>query len=53
MATFAVGDVVVVIYPYTDLSGTKRRPALIVAVDNNNFLLSMITSDKHNDNYAI
>jgi mRNA interferase MazF len=28
------GDVVLAIYPFTDLSSTKRRPALIVSEDN-------------------
>ncbi len=53
MAAFAVGDVVLVEYPYTDLSRTKCRPALIVAVDNNDFLLAMITSSQYGDNFAI
>ena len=31
MATFVKGDVVIVPFPFSDLSQAKRRPALIVA----------------------
>jgi len=31
MAQFVRGDVVVVPFPFSDLSASKRRPALIVA----------------------
>jgi len=30
MARFVVGDVVVVPFPFADLSGAKRRPAVVV-----------------------
>ena len=31
MAEFVVGELVVVPFPFSDLSQTKRRPALVVA----------------------
>lgn len=45
MERFIKGDVVVIEYPFSDLSGTKRRPALILArVSPSDFLLCAITS---------
>jgi mRNA interferase MazF len=39
------GDVVLVLFPFTDLSGTKRRPALIVGrVESDDLVLAFITS---------
>lgn len=39
------GDVVLVAFPFTDLSGVKRRPALIVGrIQTNDLLLAFITS---------
>ena len=32
MATFVKGDVVVLPFPYSDLSQSKRRPAIIISV---------------------
>ncbi|MDL5503395.1 MAG: hypothetical protein QSU88_09280 [Candidatus Methanoperedens sp.] len=39
MARFVKGDVVVVPFPFSDLSQSKRRPALVIAVriDNKDF----------------
>jgi mRNA interferase MazF len=31
MAGFVKGDVVVIPFPFSDLSGSKRRPALVLA----------------------
>lgn len=31
MAKFVKGDVVVIPFPFSDLSGNKRRPALVIA----------------------
>lgn len=35
-ATYRFGDVVEVDYPYTDLSGEKKRPAVVVSSDRYN-----------------
>ncbi len=55
MAGFIAGEVVVVDYPYTDLSQTKRRPALVVhAIPNTpNVVLCQITSQFKTDPDAI
>jgi len=45
MGAPAVGDVVVVPFPYSDLSGSKRRPAVVVALaDRGNVVMCQITS---------
>jgi mRNA interferase MazF len=54
MATFIKGDVVVVPFPFSDLTNAKRRPALVVAtLSRNDFILCLITSQKTNDKYTI
>ena len=54
MATFVKGDVVVVPFPFSDLSQAKRRPALVVSVLNgDDLLLCQITSQSVRDRYAI
>jgi mRNA interferase MazF len=48
------GDVVVVPFPFSDLTQTKRRPALVVAeLQGDDLLLCQITSQRIRDNYAI
>jgi mRNA interferase MazF len=48
------GDVVVVPFPFSDLTQAKRRPALIVAVlEGDDLLLCQITSQRARDSYAI
>ena len=51
MERFIKGDVVVIDYPFSDLSGAKRRPALILArVSTSDFLLCAITSLRITEN---
>ena len=45
MARFVKGDVVVIPFPFSDLSDTKRRPALVLAdFPGDDILLCQITS---------
>lgn len=54
MAKFVKGDVVVIPFPFSDLSQSKRRPALIIApLEGNDVILCQITSKSIKDNYAI
>ncbi|MEB3251539.1 MAG: type II toxin-antitoxin system PemK/MazF family toxin [Cyanobacteriota bacterium] len=54
MATFIKGDVVVVPFPFSDLTNAKRRPALVVAtLTRNDLILCLITSQLISDPYTI
>jgi len=54
VAKFVKGDVVIVPFPFSDLTQAKRRPALIVTVlEGDDLILSQITSQFIKDNYAI
>jgi len=54
VAKFVKGDVVVVPFPFSDLSQAKRRPALVISVlEGDDLILSQITSQFVRDNYAI
>ena len=54
MAKFVKGDVVVVPFPFSDLSQSKRRPALVIAVlEGNDAILCQITSKTIKDTYSI
>jgi mRNA interferase MazF len=54
MGRFVRGDVVVAPFPYSDLSASKRRPALVVAaLTGDDILLCQITSKTVSDSYAI
>jgi mRNA interferase MazF len=51
---FVKGDVVVVLFPFSDLSSAKKRPALVVAaLDGDDVILCQITSQRIADQYAI
>ena len=48
------GVVVVIQFPFSDLTGSKKRPALIVADwGSNDAILAQITSVAHKDIYAV
>ncbi|HHT9159600.1 MAG TPA: type II toxin-antitoxin system PemK/MazF family toxin [Candidatus Brocadiaceae bacterium] len=54
MARFVKGDVVVVPFPFSDLTKAKKRPALVIAVlGGNDLILCQITSQSIKDNYSI
>lgn len=54
MEAFIVGDVVLVSFPFTDLSDKKTRPAFVASlVGGHDLLLCMITSHAYNDPHAI
>jgi len=51
---FIKGDVVVIPFPFSDLSQSKRRPALVIAaLEGNDVILCQITSKTIKDTYAI
>ena len=50
MARFVKGDVVVVPFPFSDLSQSKRRPALVITeLTGNDLILCQITSQSISD----
>lgn len=54
MAKFVKGDVVVVPFPFSDLTQSKRRPALVVtSLEGDDVVLCQITSKAITDNYAV
>ena len=54
MGRFVKGDVVVVPFPFSDLTRAKRRPALVVAsVTDDDVILCQITSQDVRDGYAL
>ena len=54
MGSFTVGDVVLLPFPYANLTVFKKRPALIVGLaDFNNLILCQITSKDNNSVNAI
>ena len=54
MAKFVKGEVVVIPFPFSDLSGSKRRPALVLAdLPGDDLLLCQITSQSSKDIFAV
>ncbi len=54
MEKFIKGDVVIIPFPFSDLSGSKRRPALVLAdLPGDDILLCQITSQHSNDSLAV
>lgn len=49
------GDIVLLPYPYTDLSATKQRPAVIIskdAINKQNYIVAKVTSVQRGDDYS-
>lgn len=54
MARFIKGDVVVIPFPFSDLTQAKRRPALVITdLSGDDLILCQITSQTISDEYAI
>ena len=54
MERFVKGDIVVIPFPFSDLSGNKKRPALVIAnLRGDDILLCQITSQQSNDPFAL
>lgn len=54
MGGFVKGDVVVVLFPFSDLSSAKKRPALVItSLDGDDVILCQITSRNIRDRYAV
>ena len=54
MAGFIKGDIVVIPFPFSDLSGSKRRPAYVLAdLPGDDIVLCQITSQHSQDSFSI
>jgi PemK-like protein. len=54
MGKFVKGDVVIIPFPFTDLSGNKKRPAFVVAdLEGDDIIVCQITSKSKSDSRAL
>ena len=54
MGRFIKGDVVVTPFPFSDLTASKKRPALVVAeLKGDDIIICLITSQNAKDDYAV
>ena len=54
MEKFVKGDIVVIPFPFSDLSGSKKRPALVLTnLIGDDIILCQITSQHTKDSYAM
>ena len=54
MERFVKGDIVVLPFPFSNISATKKRPALIAAtLKGDDFICCQITSEARFDEYAV
>src|SRR3989339_110203 len=54
MAKFVRGSIVVIPFPFSDLSGSKKRPAMVLAeLAGDDVLLCQITSQPSRDSLAV
>lgn len=53
METFVKGDIIVISFPYTDLSKSTPRPAFVIKQrDPNNLIICPITSSENREKYS-
>lgn len=54
MGLFAAGQVVILPFPYSDLTGQKHRPVLLLAsARHNDWIICQITSNPYSDPMAV
>ena len=54
MGKFVKGDVVIIPFPFTDLAGSKKRPAFVVAdLPGDDIIVCQITSKSKSDSFAL
>ena len=54
MGRFVRGDVIVLNFPFSDFTGVKRRPALVLSdLEGNDIILCQITSQSKTDKYSV
>jgi len=54
MGKFVKGDIVIIPFPFTDLSGNKKRPAFVVAeLEGDDIIVCQITSKSKSDPHAL
>ena len=54
MGRFVKGDVIVIPFPFTDLTGNKKRPALVIAdLPGDDIIVCQITSQTKSDPFAL
>jgi mRNA interferase MazF len=54
LGKFVKGDVVVIPFPFTDLSGSKRRPAFVIAdLPGDDIIVCQITSKSNSSPFAV
>jgi mRNA interferase MazF len=54
LSSFQKGSIVVLPFPFSDLTATKKRPALVIVdLEGDDLILCQITSSNQQDTYAI
>ncbi|MCB9358341.1 type II toxin-antitoxin system PemK/MazF family toxin [Candidatus Woesearchaeota archaeon] len=54
MERFVKGDIVVLLFPFSDLSNLKKRPGLIIGSSGgDDYIICQITSKEHDDGFSV